>query len=105
MVKMLSYQVARQVSVCCRCSSVISCWLKQEIFFHFYCCEGLSKSFWTESVTKYMSAFIIGHCCHHQSSPPLGLCGGSSFSATVRTCVGRSVNIPEFQRHPGNGTF
>jgi hypothetical protein len=60
-----------------------------------------------------MLTFVIGHCCHLQSSSLPRLCGGSSVSAAavstagtdLELCVGQSAIVPEFQRHPGKETL
>jgi hypothetical protein len=61
-----------------------------------------------------MLTFIIGHCCYLQSSRFLRVCNVSSISAAtgsttgtdcLELCVGQSMIVPEFQRHPGNDTL
>jgi hypothetical protein len=64
--------------------------------------EGVSKTFQTESITKYTPIFGITHCC-----PLPSLCNGSSTYAMAGTDflesrVGQSVTAPEFQWHPKN---
>jgi hypothetical protein len=61
-----------------------------------------------------MLTFVIGCCCHLQSSPLPSLCNGFSVSTTagstvgtdiLESGVGHSVIVPEFQTHPGNDTL
>jgi hypothetical protein len=64
--------------------------------------EGVSRSFRTESITKYTLNFGITRCCPLQSVPLPSSCNGSSVSATagsdfLESRVRRSVNVPEFQ--------
>jgi hypothetical protein len=68
--------------------------------------EGVSKSFRTESITKYTLTFGITRCCPLKSIPFPSLCNGSSVSATagstagtdfLESRIGRSAIVPEFQ--------
>jgi hypothetical protein len=64
--------------------------------------EGVSKSFRTESITKYTLTFGITHCCPLQSIPLPSLWTGSRVSTTAGTDflelrVGRPASVPEFQ--------
>jgi hypothetical protein len=61
-----------------------------------------------------MLAYVIGHCCHLQSSPLPSLCNRSSVSAAAGSTVGTdilesrvggSAIVREFHIHPGNDTL
>lgn len=73
--------------------------------------EGISKSSWTESRSKYMSTYIIGHWCQLKSSLYPHLCNGFSISATaIHTAysvylgsdVEHSRLVPKFQVTKGS---
>jgi hypothetical protein len=58
---------------------------------------------------KYMSTFVIGHCCPFKVAP-LRLCNGSNISTTagsiaesdfLESHIGWSVTVPEFQGYSG----
>jgi hypothetical protein len=73
---------------------------------HTHTHDGVSKSFRTESITKYTLTFDITRCCPLQSTPVPSLCNGSSVSATagstagtdfLESRVGRLAIVPAFQ--------
>jgi hypothetical protein len=94
--------------------------MSMTIFFHpplsaLAMYEGVSRSFWTESIMKYLISFVIACCfCHLQISPLQSLCNESSISATtvraagtyiLESHVGQSAVFPECQRCPANDTL
>jgi hypothetical protein len=73
--------------------------------------EGVSKSSWIESITKYMVPALIGNCCPFQSGHISCLCSGSGIYTTAGSTAGTdilefhvrvSMIVPEFQECPEN---
>ena len=56
-------------------------------------CEGISKSSWVESITKYVTT-VIGNCCPFQISPVSWLWSGSGICTTAGRTAG--ANFLEF---------
>ena len=69
--------------------------------------EGISKSSWIESITKYKFTTIIGNCCPFQISPISWLCSGSGIFTNagadfLESHVSVSMIVAELQECPEN---
>lgn len=72
--------------------------------------DGISRSSWIESVTKYKVTTLIGNCCLFQISPISWLCNGSVICTTAGADFSEfhvrvSMIVAELQECPENNVL